>query len=906
MKKATLFLSLFLSISTLAAAPSPVIWGTPYPLVLKPGITLSGSDTTTTCNLAAAGSIRYNSGTFEGCDGSSWAALSGGGGGGVTSVGATSPLASSGGSSPTISLSGTVAIANGGTNSSTALGNNRVMISSGSKIVEAAALTGNMALVSDASGLPVASTVTDTELSYLSGVTSNIQEQINALSGSTFGDIVISNSPLTGDGFGSTDDSIQINHGINTGPFYLGSPDISTLTGFPRKILIGVGSSTNASSTAGVPTLNLFGGNYYGTSANGGSIELDAGFSNQTAGGSINFFAGTGVTGGDISLNAGYGYVSGSNGGKFRLFGGASTGSTGVGGDIDLSPGLGNSAGFGLGSYDGKIKFWNGNDTSTAGTHFVAFGVPSITSDYTLTLPVDAGTSGQVLSTDGAGVLSWVNKLSSPVNLTSQVSGTLPIANGGTGSVSFVTNGIAYESGSTLASETEFTYNPDKNFLSSCKNCTFNVTPVNSLFIGSSATVASTASISGTISLGQVNTINGTFNNGIMLGKNNTVGTNTGVFESVIASRSSTFDNSADILAALNLSTLSGSARSIAVGESNTYINFLRTVGYGSNNTMTNLSSATSSIIGGLANNLSGTFNRSIIVSSNGNVSGTTTNLLVGGDLPTVGNSLSSNLDTIAWGRLLTISGSINRAAIFNNSNTAAHNDTFVAGIGNITTASDQALFGQYAAPIATTVFAVGNGANSGSLSNAFDLRTNGDIVANILHVSNTTALTIYTGDIDDGSSNTPDIAISTGAILNMSSTGKPGAISITPADNNSVVYASGTVAGAGTVISGGGVQSGSSGDLTLEGGPVYNGDGNTGNVTIATFSPPGTGIRGNIQLNTLGLQFNTPDTEPTCSSTYRGMIRYVPGGTSVADELRICIKDASDAYTWVVIDHTP
>lgn len=903
MKKATLFLSLFLSISTLAAAPSPVIWGTPYPLVLKPGITLSGSDTTTNCNLAAAGSIRYNSGTFEGCDGSSWAALSGGGGGGVTSVGATSPLASSGGSSPTISLSGTIAVANGGTNSSTALSNNRLMISSGGAIVEAAAITALHALVSDASGLPIASDVTSTELSYLSGATSNIQLQINALSGSggnTFGDISISNHLLSLDTAGTASDSIRISNTSNTDQFYLGSPDVTSASGKPRSIIVGVGSATNASNTDGVGDLILDGGNFYGTSHDAGRVLINGGFSNQTGGGSLLFFGGTGATsGGEIDLIAGAAYVSGSLGGPLKLFGGVGAGSGGTGGDVNISPGLHDGSTIGAG--DGKIKFWNGNDSSSPGSHFVALQVPSVTSDYTLVMPANAGTSGQLLNTDGSGNLSW-----GPVLLASQVSGTLPVANGGTGSTSFATNGIAYESGTTLASETEFTYNPDKNFLSSCKNCTFNVTPVNSLFIGSSATVASTASISGTISLGQVNTINGTFNNGIMLGKNNTAGTNTGVFESVIASRSSTFDNSADILAALNLSTLSGSARSIAVGESNTYINFLRTVGYGSNNTMTNLSSATSSIIGGLANNLSGTFNRSIIVSSNGNVSGTTTNLLVGGDLPTVGNSLSSNLDTIAWGRLLTISGSINRAAIFNNSNTAAHNDTFVAGIGNITTASDQALFGQYAAPIATTVFAVGNGANSGSLSNAFDLRTNGDIVANILHVSNTTALTIYTGDIDDGSSNTPDIAISTGAILNMSSTGKPGAISITPADNNSVVYASGTVAGAGTVISGGGVQSGSSGDLTLEGGPVYNGDGNTGNVTIATFSPPGTGIRGNIQLNTLGLQFNTPDTEPTCSSTYRGMIRYVPGGTSVADELKICIKDASDAYTWVAIDHTP
>src|SRR6185295_442671 len=43
-------------------------------------------------------------------------------------------------------------------------------------------ITASRALVSNASGLPVASTVTTTELSYVSGVTSSIQTQLNTLS----------------------------------------------------------------------------------------------------------------------------------------------------------------------------------------------------------------------------------------------------------------------------------------------------------------------------------------------------------------------------------------------------------------------------------------------------------------------------------------------------------------------------------------------------------------------------------------------------------------------------------------------------------------------------------------------------------------------------------------------------
>lgn len=73
----------------------------------------------------------------------------------------------------------TLAVSRGGTNSGSALNNNRVMISSGNAIVESAALTENRALITDGSGLPVAATVTATELGRLTGVTANVQDQLN-------------------------------------------------------------------------------------------------------------------------------------------------------------------------------------------------------------------------------------------------------------------------------------------------------------------------------------------------------------------------------------------------------------------------------------------------------------------------------------------------------------------------------------------------------------------------------------------------------------------------------------------------------------------------------------------------------------------------------------------------------
>ncbi len=92
----------------------------------------------------------------------------------------------------TTGVTGTLPVANGGTNSATTLNNNRIIISSGGAIVEDAAITANKALASDVNGIPVASATTDTELGYVSGVTSSIQTQLNSVSGSAI-------TALTGD-----------------------------------------------------------------------------------------------------------------------------------------------------------------------------------------------------------------------------------------------------------------------------------------------------------------------------------------------------------------------------------------------------------------------------------------------------------------------------------------------------------------------------------------------------------------------------------------------------------------------------------------------------------------------------------------------------------------------------------
>jgi hypothetical protein len=80
---------------------------------------------------------------------------------------------------PVSAFSGTTSVSNGGTGNSTALTNGKIMVSNNSRIEEAPTLTPSRIVLSDAQGFPTSSVVTSTEASYLSGVTSAIQTQLN-------------------------------------------------------------------------------------------------------------------------------------------------------------------------------------------------------------------------------------------------------------------------------------------------------------------------------------------------------------------------------------------------------------------------------------------------------------------------------------------------------------------------------------------------------------------------------------------------------------------------------------------------------------------------------------------------------------------------------------------------------
>ncbi len=75
-------------------------------------------------------------------------------------------------------------------------------------------------------------------------------------------------------------------------------------------------------------------------------------------------------------------------------------------------------------------------EATGGGTNYVALQAPAaLAGDITLTLPPDDGDANEFLQTNGSGVMTW-----EPIDVTTDITGVLPIVNGGTNSNAALNN----------------------------------------------------------------------------------------------------------------------------------------------------------------------------------------------------------------------------------------------------------------------------------------------------------------------------------------------------------------------------------------------------------------------------------------------------------------------------------
>jgi len=231
-------------------------------------------------------------------------------------------------------------------------------------------VTPSRAVVTDANGLPSASATTSTEIGYVSGVTSGIQGQLNTKASTSLDNLasVAINTSLVSD----TDKTDN-----------LGSASIGWDTGYINKLVMD-------GDTSGEVTIQ--------TAANAGTYSLtlptndgDASQVLTTDGSGVLSWTTPASTGANTSL---------SNLSSVAI-------NTSLVSDTDKTDDLGSSA---IGWAKGYVNELN-MDGSTSGV--VTIKPADVAGTHTITLPVNSGTVGQVLTTDGSGALSWSSPSSS-------------------------------------------------------------------------------------------------------------------------------------------------------------------------------------------------------------------------------------------------------------------------------------------------------------------------------------------------------------------------------------------------------------------------------------------------------------------------------------------------------------
>lgn len=225
--------------------------------------------------------------------------------------------------------------------------------------------------------------------------------------------------------FGNVSDNDQINEMV-----MFGSTDTAIATNNTSGVLIATGSATGASSTGSVGNITIQGGTVLTGSGSAGALNILAGAGDSQPGGQINITTGgsNSSTPGNLTLTVPSPSPTANAGVITLLATGAQPGGGGVGGNIFLTAGSGSSGttsdvGLFQLATDGAVgiipvsgltaptfQLWN-----AAGNAFASLQSPASPSSYTLVLPANTGSSGQVLTTNGGSptaTLSWTTPTS--------------------------------------------------------------------------------------------------------------------------------------------------------------------------------------------------------------------------------------------------------------------------------------------------------------------------------------------------------------------------------------------------------------------------------------------------------------------------------------------------------------